>query len=257
MLDLDSPEWKLLHHAYGNAADVPRMIRNLAAHPDEKTWEPLWSSLCHQGDVYSASYAAVPHVVDLALRLPVDRRLDYWSFVSAVAAHGSLQPGEGDVDVTKAYFDSLKRSEPEIRRALGLRPPRMDTVYLLSALLAVVGARGEAQVVEHLSGDEVPGECPACSQPLALRFDGDLILLENQEDDSKYSIVSPPALQSTAKRSMEHDPSRVPEWLPSLAVEAGHPGIAARIRALYSRVACPDCAHAFEVMAEFSPQLTS
>ena len=26
----------------------------------------LWSSLCHEGDVYTASYAAVPHIVQMA-----------------------------------------------------------------------------------------------------------------------------------------------------------------------------------------------
>jgi len=29
-------------------------------------WFDLWSALCHQGDTYTASYAAVPHLVQLA-----------------------------------------------------------------------------------------------------------------------------------------------------------------------------------------------
>jgi hypothetical protein len=43
------------------AAD-PRPQRNISTDP----WEPLWSSLCHQDDVYAASYAAVPHIVAIA-----------------------------------------------------------------------------------------------------------------------------------------------------------------------------------------------
>jgi hypothetical protein len=30
----------------------------------------LWSALCHQGDAYTASYAAVPHLVDVLLAAP-------------------------------------------------------------------------------------------------------------------------------------------------------------------------------------------
>ena len=73
MLPLDSKEWAKLTHAYGPATDTPRLIADLATYPDHATYkdEPyfsLWSSLCHQGDIYSASYAAVPHIVDLAER---------------------------------------------------------------------------------------------------------------------------------------------------------------------------------------------
>jgi hypothetical protein len=35
-------------------------------HEPDSTWFKLWSALCHQGDAYSASYAAVPHLVRLA-----------------------------------------------------------------------------------------------------------------------------------------------------------------------------------------------
>ena len=40
--------------------------RPKAGYKDEP-WFSLWSALCHQGDVYSASYVAVPHVVQIAL----------------------------------------------------------------------------------------------------------------------------------------------------------------------------------------------
>ena len=33
----------------------------------DKVWDDLWASLCHQGDVGSASFAAVPHLVGAAL----------------------------------------------------------------------------------------------------------------------------------------------------------------------------------------------
>ena len=75
MLDLDSSAWSALEHAYGTAEDIPDLLRDLESFPpdvanDDGTWHALWSALCHQSDVYSASFAAVPHIVRLAAAAP-------------------------------------------------------------------------------------------------------------------------------------------------------------------------------------------
>ena len=80
MLSLNSDEWPRLRHAYGQASNTPGLLRQVAADPRPQEdhgaapWEPLWSSLCHQDDVYPASYAAVPHLVEIArtTRGPID-----------------------------------------------------------------------------------------------------------------------------------------------------------------------------------------
>ncbi|MGF0669202.1 hypothetical protein ACQRWG_15410 [Stenotrophomonas maltophilia] len=66
LIALDDPRWAELQHAYGAADDIPELLANLSIPKGERseddsiedTWEELWSSLCHQGDVYSASFAA-------------------------------------------------------------------------------------------------------------------------------------------------------------------------------------------------------
>ncbi|QND47158.1 hypothetical protein HB780_15660 [Rhizobium lusitanum] len=80
MLELDDPQWRELQHAYGNASNIPALLRALASSTGlkkgytDEPWFTLWSSLCHQGDAYTASYAAIPHVVQIAMstRTPVD-----------------------------------------------------------------------------------------------------------------------------------------------------------------------------------------
>src|SRR5215469_1663012 len=80
MLPLDSEIWGTLEHAYGRASDVPGLLQKLSLSPEPKTdyrsepWFALWSSLCYQGDVYTASYAAVPHIVRICLAAdgPID-----------------------------------------------------------------------------------------------------------------------------------------------------------------------------------------
>ena len=63
--------WAGLTHAYGNAADIPELLELARRAPaggsyTDEPWYSLWSSLCHQGDVYTASYAAVPELVAIA-----------------------------------------------------------------------------------------------------------------------------------------------------------------------------------------------
>ena len=82
-LALDSPRWAELQHAYGGAEDIPALLRQLgsaANDTDDEPWFTLWSSLAHQGDVYSASFATVPHVIDAIARNPTGVAFDFFQF---------------------------------------------------------------------------------------------------------------------------------------------------------------------------------
>lgn len=52
-------DWSQLSHAYGTAEDIPGLLDRLEPDPRSPVWNDLWSSLCHQGTVYTASYAAL------------------------------------------------------------------------------------------------------------------------------------------------------------------------------------------------------
>lgn len=73
MLELDNSKWSQLTDAYGSASKIPTLLKQISHNPEPKTsrrdepWFSLWSSLCHQGDVYTASYASVPHIMRIAL----------------------------------------------------------------------------------------------------------------------------------------------------------------------------------------------
>lgn len=53
-------EWASLRDAYGSAELVPALLAAIeeAGTDDGDLWVGLWSRLCDQGTVYSASYAA-------------------------------------------------------------------------------------------------------------------------------------------------------------------------------------------------------
>lgn len=71
MIPLDDPKWKEIPDAYNQGGKIPNLLRQLQADPSpqkdykNEPWFSLWSSLCHQDDIYLASYAAVPHIIQI------------------------------------------------------------------------------------------------------------------------------------------------------------------------------------------------
>ena len=55
---LNSVPWNELEHAYGEASEVPDLIRALAS-PEQKVYKGalrrLWYTVIHQGNVYSST----------------------------------------------------------------------------------------------------------------------------------------------------------------------------------------------------------
>jgi HEAT repeat protein len=63
-------DWGALNHAYGPADDVPELLADIAAGTEPAAGEAvseLFTLLYHQGGTYSATDAAIPALVDLAL----------------------------------------------------------------------------------------------------------------------------------------------------------------------------------------------
>lgn len=66
--NLDKIDWRNLNHAYGEASDVPELIRALAANDEEArrgAIYELYGNIWHQGTVYEATSYAVPFLVEL------------------------------------------------------------------------------------------------------------------------------------------------------------------------------------------------
>lgn len=108
---LDDVSWGELEHAYGPAADVPRMLAGLAANDDQ--WDlhldDLLGSVTHQGNSYSATAPALRLVAALAAapQLAAKRRLHllYTLFVAAAAAdmaHAYGNPSEPHHETVRA-----------------------------------------------------------------------------------------------------------------------------------------------------------
>jgi hypothetical protein len=149
MLSLDSPEWANLQHAYGNASDIPALLRQLETLPSSEgnaePWFSIWSALAHQGDVYVASLAAVPHVVRFLAIDPMAASFVYFQFPTWVEIcrqrQGLLIP-EG---ISGDYFAALKKLGELVFVAY---PKEWDHDFTVSALSALAVSKGATLVAE-------------------------------------------------------------------------------------------------------------
>lgn len=150
MLALNDPRWGRLQHAYGPATDTPALLEQLqtSTGPDQGPWDGLWSSLCHQGDVYSASYAAVPHIVATAIRTTTPVDFSFFAMPAAIEiarARGRGQPMPGDI--AEAYQAAVVRLADAV---LGHRGEPWDRQMLRSAATALATAKGDIDLAEAI-----------------------------------------------------------------------------------------------------------
>jgi len=167
MLDLNSSRWSDLTHAYGSAANIPNLLRQLeSALPQEdyksEPWFSIWSALCHQGDVYTATYAAMPHIIAQAGKKRDKRRLDCLSFVGYAEAcrHRKGAPPVPS-DLKDDYLAAI-RSAPELFLfSLQENWRQEETKMLLGGFAAAKGYPKLADVIINLDSTLTCLECEA------------------------------------------------------------------------------------------------
>jgi hypothetical protein len=81
MLTLDDTKWKTLKGGYRVLYDASVALKAMESGSD--VWEELWNELHHQGDVDSASYAAIPQLVRIATSATV-RDWNFYGLVSTI-----------------------------------------------------------------------------------------------------------------------------------------------------------------------------
>ncbi|WP_262060466.1 hypothetical protein [Streptomyces sp. STR69] len=242
-------DWSELTHAYGSAEDIPGLFARLGGSEDEAVWQELWGSLCHQGSVYDASWAAMPVLVDIALeRAPGGP-------IQAVTMAGLI--------TTDPDEECHQRYAREIGQLLGVArrlraDPTQDAhtfVYLQMAVLAFEGG-GEvwAEALEGVNSEEYDLECPECEEGLYVAFGsygvftsaGDYVTGAGKEADTEGRTelipATPDALDGTGAR------------LHGEAVEFGQTEVATALTYVFGKASCPSCEAVFTVSEEVEKQ---
>jgi hypothetical protein len=240
-LALEDPRWAELEHAHGSAGDVPDMLRALAD-GDDDAWERIWSSLCHQGDVYPASYAALPHVVAIAAGQPFGAQVMSWVFAGAIAAASADEPDPVPRDLRAALDAAIADAVPRAVASLQSLPADHEHNADIWLAVAIAGLRRQdaiAAVIEGLVDGEQGVVCRQCSVYLTVGLDASPFRVTAR---SEAVVSNRPTQFAPPSRSVEL------EEIASTVERAGHPTLAARIRSLDDDVTCPACGVIFSLV---------
>jgi hypothetical protein len=162
LLPLDSPVWQTLSHAYGSAEDIPLLLKALAiAYENQKeTWGELWSCLCHQGTVYSASFSAAPHLVVQASTLPREQRVPFIHLAGMIERGRLVRNGSPLTKMSESvYLASLVVLESLILDCLQSHWDEYIYKMLFSVLVTI---RGNVDLGWEIDLLEQQIECPTC-----------------------------------------------------------------------------------------------
>ncbi|MES2392896.1 MAG: hypothetical protein V4555_14720 [Acidobacteriota bacterium] len=160
MLSLDDAHWSELQHAYGSAADMPALLHQLerdpSSEPSAEPWFSLWSALAHQGDVYPASFAAVPHIVRLIRLAPFDSRSAYFHFVSWIEICRQRNAVDVPADLLSDYQQALAAIPALVCEAAAYQWNHDFQRCALSALAVAKGDTELGAAIQELEADVLP-----------------------------------------------------------------------------------------------------
>ena len=159
MLNLEDSAWSTYEHAYGGASDIIALLSALSTYPtkteyDSEPYFSLWSSLCHQGDTYSAAYAAVPHIVSFAAKAPSRITFDFLLLPTSIEIARANERGPDIPPELEADYRSAIQSLPRI--VADIDPSSMDETMALVSAAAIAVAAGKVVLAEAIL--ELEGE---------------------------------------------------------------------------------------------------
>lgn len=154
-------DWKKYRHAYGSAEDIPALLADLQHFPDcdpprAEPYFTLWSSLCHQDDVYTGSYAALPRLVAAMEGQP--QAANWSTLLLAISIEISRLKGNGPAvpdELGSSYAAAVARL-PALAQALASKD--CDELMARVAAAAIPTARGYPDLADgilHLNPDDI------------------------------------------------------------------------------------------------------
>lgn len=231
-------EWAALEHAYGTSVDVPALLAAAENSGEESgpAWNELWSRLCHQGTVYTASYAALPILSEMAQRRAPAGYIASLDLAAAIVA--STDGPADSVVVRDENAGVIARLRDLAAANLSLADGDVEFVYALQALMAFEDGGVWQRQLTHVADGELPFDCPRCGEFLVLRLDESEPTLANDSDASATPTHVLPA---------DPDKEAVVARMIALCEVGGHPEVASHIQYACGRATCPSCALAFEI----------
>ena len=240
-------DWSRLKHAYGSAADLPLRFDEIGD-PElaDVAWEELWTSLYHQGSVYTASFAALPVLTDIAAgRRPGGRR-------SALGLAGRIVVAEQQLHelgyVQARYPAAINELHQLTQNVVTTRPFKGDVDDFLYSLEHLLAFEGVPIWRSNLHRKELPVVCPSCALSLEIDLSNQGPGTRRRNPNARFRVVGRESPIVSAVRPT--DPVDLPPLasrLHGVAVRAEQAVAAEHLTHLFGSTSCPDCASDFSV----------
>jgi hypothetical protein len=282
-LGLASPCWAELKHCFGASDDIPGLIQAFTAELAERSdseqlndcfeseiFGELHERLLHQETADSATYAALPHLVDIAERGGLAERVGVLMMAGSIFNYDD-QPAIPEF-LRGAFDESVERMRKWSLSAVREEAQKSDTPlsYLLQSFGLLRHPKSvHARALRGQDCDEGPleleiDECPHCGEyiQVEMKKEGPM----TRFTDDRGHIVEESAKHLEPDRS-DH-PKRLaagaeylrrsddPTWpaeetgsvLAALAAECGDRNLATSILDLDADVECPKCSQRFKLV---------
>jgi len=227
-------DWRKLNHAYGAADDVPDLLARMSPGASDEVWDELASRLCHQGTVYSASFAALPALEEAARGWAPSERVEPLMLAAHILASDDAEGSRAQHMVgLEPVVDALHALALESVVSPGLE--RADFVYLAQSVLAFEGDPLWGQRLDELVSGAFSGACPNCRAALTVELGeaGSFFAFDPWHDPAAEPYRSP----ISPAGGLGEVGRRLTEW----ALAAEQPEVAAHIPYLFGRSRCPSC----------------
>jgi len=157
MIVLDDPIWETLVGGYKLPYNAAPLLRELesGSGDTEGIWEEFWNELHHQGDVGTASYAAVPYLVRICIKREI---MDWNAFALVAVIEECRLSGENPPvpDWLKSDYQSAIESFAEFAAKNFSREwPKELTQAALAVMAFAKGCSNTGRMLIEVSDDEM------------------------------------------------------------------------------------------------------
>jgi hypothetical protein len=222
--------WTSLRDAYGTAGPVEALLER-ADTDDRAVWDELWSRLCHQGTVQTASYAALPRLAELAARQDPSGLVEPLFLATCIVA--STDGPEEPAAVRTRYADTIRTLHEVAEGLVPFAADDTDFIYRVQAVLATESDSVWGTRLYALANQELEFACPGCDEQLLMGLETSPAFVKQFDDASVgvTTVVPSDPVRLTGSEARAHD----------LATTHRRPQVAKQLLDLFGMFQCPAC----------------
>jgi hypothetical protein len=233
----DMTNWSTLKHAYGSAEQLPSLIQSWIDAGTDK--HDLFGHLFHQGTVYSASFEAIPLLLDVRRKLPGEEGRLALTLIGAIWSstdrHEDAKPSP-NVNLLLPHIEALTIAAMEEK---DLKEDELP--YLM---LAVAAFRNETFWVTQLNkmdAGEFYGICPECEMDLYV------VLGNNNFVTHEEYVLNARAQRNPIAPCVETQLPDFGQWLFGKAMYLHRNDLAACFLQMFGHASCTACSMSIRI----------